>query len=651
MTVSDARPGDAWPDAVRTAFLLSFRQRDELAAAVGDAGWRTIAARRAEGAGQRIAAGGAAVVVLDARGAIQPAIEAAPALGTAAADARVGMLALVSRDDVLRLDELLAAGATHFLASPFSAGELAAALDFTALAGRGGGDRGDRRGGRAGSIDTLGWRWDPGSRALRLTPGLAAAIGSDRAAVALARLDRESRVAARAALARLAAGAASTAFAHDLAPLGRVVQHLQRGADGVLHGLVEPIGPPPDARGAVSQALGTSGTPEDVLAAIDLHAREHGTASFLRVRIDPPALPMPGARAALLRAAGRRIEEAARGALGPVATMAMIGEGEVVVAGAGDDAAFELLGDTVAGTLARPFALDGELIAARARVALLRAAEDRSARTAIEEADTAPARIAHSLDQLATDIPQALDASQITLLFQPQVEIASGRIVGVEALARWQHAALGEIGAETLLAAADRAGLADALSDHILRSALRAASAWPAVLAGQRLAVNITASDIARAGFADRLLGMVDDSGFPRSRLTVEVTETGLIEELGEAAKLLSTLRQAGCRVAIDDFGTGYSSLAYLKALPLDYLKIDRRLSQDIAGSPRDRIVVRGVIEMARSLGLAVIAEGVETDEQLDLLAAEGCQYFQGFLRAGPVDADTLAGYVAAEMA
>ena len=101
-------------------------------------------------------------------------------------------------------------------------------------------------------------------------------------------------------------------------------------------------------------------------------------------------------------------------------------------------------------------------------------------------------------------------------------------------------------------------------------------------------------------------------------------------------------LREAGLRIAIDDFGTGYSSLAYLKALPLDYLKIDKRLCEDITGSPRDRIVVRSVIDMARSLGLGVIAEGVETQEQLDLLAQEGCNLYQGFLCAPPVSVQEL---------
>ena len=173
------------------------------------------------------------------------------------------------------------------------------------------------------------------------------------------------------------------------------------------------------------------------------------------------------------------------------------------------------------------------------------------------------------------------------------------------------------------------------------------AAAWPEPLAKLRLAINLTAADIARAGFVDGFFEMIDASGFPRERLTVEITESGLIEDLGGAATVLAALRAGGCRVAIDDFGTGYSSLAYLKALPLDYLKIDKELAGDISGSTRDRIVVRGVIDMARSLGLAVVAEGVETEEQLALLAAEGCNYYQGFLFAEPVGVEQLVRLVA----
>ena len=242
---------------------------------------------------------------------------------------------------------------------------------------------------------------------------------------------------------------------------------------------------------------------------------------------------------------------------------------------------------------------------------------------------------------------RALERAEIGVRLQPQFEVATGRIVGVEALARWRHPSLGEIGAETLFAAAARAGIDAQLSDHVQRRALAAAANWPRALGDLRLSINVTAADIARPGFADHLLGRIDASGFSRGRLTLEVTESGIMEDLGEAARLLTELRAAGCRVAIDDFGTGYSSLAYLKALPLDYLKIDKKLSQDIAGSHRDRVVVRGVIDMARSLGLAVIAEGVETREQLDLLAKEGCQYYQGYLCSEPVDVPALAQLIA----
>ncbi len=249
-------------------------------------------------------------------------------------------------------------------------------------------------------------------------------------------------------------------------------------------------------------------------------------------------------------------------------------------------------------------------------------------------------------ETLKSDLRTALDRNEIKVLFQPQVSIASRRIVGVEALARWDHPTLGTLGATTLLAAAEGSDYLLALSAHIQQSALEAASRWPKSLTGLRLSVNITASDIAQPAFADGFLALVERSGFARDRLTVEVTESGLIEDLGSASMLLAQLRASGCRVAIDDFGTGYSSLAYLKMLPLDYLKIDKQLAQDIGGNARDRVVVRGVIDMARSLGLAVVAEGVETEEQLSLLAREGCNYYQGFLCSEAVDSAGLAAVV-----
>ncbi|MBB4084951.1 GGDEF domain-containing phosphodiesterase [Sphingomonas carotinifaciens] len=366
----------------------------------------------------------------------------------------------------------------------------------------------------------------------------------------------------------------------------------------------------------------------------------------------------------LLRAIDSRIRAAAAEVFGEATITARLSGSNFVVAGMGGAGEAAAIAAALEGALARPVLAAGSPVLLGTRLGLARsemgddaAALLRRASEALAEAkasDGAVLRVAHPqgvapLDVLGVDLHHAIERGEIDVLFQPQVEIATGRIVGVEALARWYHPTLGPLGAEPLFAAAERADLGIALSDHIQRISLARATRWPQALDGVRLSINLTAADIARAGFAEMFLKRVDASGFPRGRLTVEITETGMIENLDAAAALLAHLRGAGCRVAIDDFGTGYSSLAYLKALPLDYLKIDRAITQDIEGSPRDRVVVRGVIAMAQSLGLAVIAEGVETSAQLALLAAEGCNYYQGFLRAGALGEAQLVAIMESE--
>lgn len=267
---------------------------------------------------------------------------------------------------------------------------------------------------------------------------------------------------------------------------------------------------------------------------------------------------------------------------------------------------------------------------------------DRRGARVSPEIDAARARA----DTLAVELTQAIARDEIAILFQPQVRIGDGRITGVEALARWDHPEHGPLGADPLFAAAERAGLGVALSDHIQRVVLERAVGWEPALAHLDVALNVTAEDIARAGFADALLTRVAASGFAPARLVVEITETALIADLPAAAAALETLRRAGVRVAIDDFGAGYAGLAYLKALPLDRLKIDRSLVLDIAESARARAVLRGVVALAEALGLAVIAEGVETSAQRDVLAAERCGWFQGFLCAGALDEAALVRLV-----
>lgn len=368
----------------------------------------------------------------------------------------------------------------------------------------------------------------------------------------------------------------------------------------------------------------------------------------------------------LLIAARDRIEHVAADLFPGTPVVARMTGAEFLVAARDPDGRAGLVAERIAAELARPFAVAETPAIVGARIGIAIAAPRDTTNATLRRASEALAEARASdsvtirrsgseephevpIEKLAIDLRHALDRDEIEVLFQPQVAIATGRIVGVEALARWDHGRLGVLGAATLFAAAERADLAIALSDRIQYKALKEAFRWPQELSALRLSINLTAADIARPGFADLFLDRIDSSGFPRSRLTVEITESGLIDDLGAAATLLATLRGAGCRVAIDDFGTGYSSLAYLKALPLDYLKIDKRLAQDIEGTPRDRVVVRGVIEMARSLGLAVIAEGVETPEQLDLLAKEGCNYYQGFLCAEALPSEALTILVEGE--
>ncbi|RYY26810.1 MAG: bifunctional diguanylate cyclase/phosphodiesterase [Sphingomonadales bacterium] len=652
-TVIDA---GAVPSQEAPVFVLSFRQRDEVAAAAAGGGWKVVAARRSEGLERRFITSGAAVAVIDARGALSDGLEAAKILSGPIAAHGAAMLIFVSQSDAVHMRHFYEAGATHFLSSPMSSAAMAHAIRFALrhverLAGWNG---------QAGAAaEPLGWRYDPDLKSLQLTPALAMLLGLPEAPglrALFGKLDRADRQLTRSALKRLGEELASTAFAHDLPGIGRVVQHLQFDARTKrLHALVEALGVAPDASAAVRDALTGARDGPSARRWIDRRLSEDGKIGTILIGLTRfETVNTAYGRAAgdeLLRAVSRRVAEVAREALGKTAIVARIGGSEFLVASDdADSAKLAAAQSRLEDALSRPFVAGGAIAPLGARLASAESAAGDTAATLLRRASetllgdgTALEAGGPPIDELVGSIHKALERGEIGVLFQPQIAIATGQIIGVEALARWQHPEFGEVGAETLFAAADRAGLEAQLSDHVQRRALSAAANWPSSLNKLRLSINVTAADVARNGFADSLLDRVDGSGFPRSRLTVEVTESGIMADLSEASRLLGELRGAGCRVAIDDFGTGYSSLAYLKALPLDYLKIDKKLSQDIAGSARDRVVVRGVIDMARSLGLSVIAEGVETQVQLDLLAKEGCQYFQGFLCSEPIDVPALA--------
>ena len=232
---------------------------------------------------------------------------------------------------------------------------------------------------------------------------------------------------------------------------------------------------------------------------------------------------------------------------------------------------------------------------------------------------------------------------QVELLFQPIIDIATGRILGAEALARSAIAS----DAEALFARADAAALGERLSRLVQHKALCSAAVWEGPLRDLRVSINLLPADISRAGYERWLLDEVDAAGIDPRRITLEITESALLADRESVAARLATLRSAGLRIAVDDFGTGYASLAYLTSLPLDMLKVDRGLIAEITEREPDRIVVKALVGLARELGLKVVVEGVETADQLALLQEWGCDLYQGFLGAPPLTLDELTRYAA----
>jgi len=233
---------------------------------------------------------------------------------------------------------------------------------------------------------------------------------------------------------------------------------------------------------------------------------------------------------------------------------------------------------------------------------------------------------------------------QVDLLFQPIIDANSGLIVAAEALARCAAAR----DAESLFLRASSAALGERLSRLVQRKALSCAAVWEGPLKNVGISINLLPADISRAGYERWLLDEIDVLGIDPARITLEITESALLADHASVAVRLAKLREAGLRIAVDDFGTGYASLVYLTSLPLDMLKIDRGLVTEIVRREPDRIVVKALITLARELGLQVVAEGVETAEQLALLKDWGCGLYQGFWGSPPLTHQELTGFASA---
>jgi diguanylate cyclase (GGDEF)-like protein/PAS domain S-box-containing protein len=244
---------------------------------------------------------------------------------------------------------------------------------------------------------------------------------------------------------------------------------------------------------------------------------------------------------------------------------------------------------------------------------------------------------------LEKDLRDGLEARQFVLYYQPQVD-SDGRIQGTEALIRWQHPKRGTVPPAAFIALAEETGLILPLGQWVLENACGQLVKWaknPA-FAHLSIAVNISARQFRQAAFVDQVIEIIERSGANPQQLKLELTESLLLDNVQEIIDKMSTLKARGISFSLDDFGTGYSSLSYLKRLPLDQLKIDQSFVRDLLSDPNDVAIARTIVALAQSLGLSVIAEGVETEAQRHCLASQGCLAYQGYLFGRPMPAQEL---------
>jgi predicted signal transduction protein with EAL and GGDEF domain len=316
--------------------------------------------------------------------------------------------------------------------------------------------------------------------------------------------------------------------------------------------------------------------------------------------------------------------------------------------------------------LSAPFPIDGHDIFVTASVGIAMFPHDGSdVATLVKHADSAMYRakrtntgfqfyessMEHSISEhvrLESDLRRALEQrQQLEVFYQPQACLVSGRIIGMEALVRWRHPTRGMIAPADFIPLAEETGIINPLGDWVLRTACAQLQQFlHAGLPQMRVAVNLSVRQLLQKDFAASVEAVLADTGLPPHLLELEITETTLMENAHDTLAALHRLRELGVRLSIDDFGTGYSSLSYLKRFPVDIIKIDRSFVHDLPQDADDAAIVSAIIALAHSLRLEVVAEGVETDEQLAFLASRSCDMIQGYHLSPAVAAEQFAELV-----
>jgi diguanylate cyclase (GGDEF)-like protein len=322
-----------------------------------------------------------------------------------------------------------------------------------------------------------------------------------------------------------------------------------------------------------------------------------------------------------------------------------------------------LIAERVAAAVGAPFTLDGDeaFLTTSLGIALTTGREDLSAEALIRDADAAMYRAkergksryelfdsamrARAVDRLEIEnaLHRALDRGEFRVFYQPAVDLQTGDLVGVESLVRWQHPERGLVGPDQFIALTEETGLIVPLGSWVLREACRQWKQWEeSGTPTPRISVNLSARQLGQPDLVDVVVDVLDETGMDPSRLSLEITESTVLEDTESALGTLEALRRHGVRISLDDFGTGYASLALLKRLPVDELKVDRSFVMGLGRDPQDSPIVSTVVGLAEALGLVAIAEGVETTAQVEELRRIGCRYAQGFYFARPQPAERM---------
>ncbi len=363
----------------------------------------------------------------------------------------------------------------------------------------------------------------------------------------------------------------------------------------------------------------------------------------------------------ILRQCGPRLGEIA----GPLATVARLGSNEFAIIAPNANAAInlEMLADALVESFKTPFEVDGRRINAAVSVGALfiepgKRPPGLGAAIALQNCDLAlyQAKQAgggstwrsfepgmrdklHTRREMQRDLQVAIDEGQFELYYQPLVDAGHGRVSGFEALIRWHHPVKGMVSPALFIPLAEETGLIEKIGRWALETAVAQAARWPGDLS---VAVNMSVVQFKSPTLVDDVKRAIANSGIAPSRLEIEVTESLFMDEAENVLSTLKAFRKMGITISMDDFGTGYSSLGYLSRFPFDKIKIDQSFVRDL-GRSENIAIVRSIIGLSRALGMKVIAEGVETDKQMQILASEGCRQMQGYLFSKPQPASNLA--------